>query len=356
VTLQLVAGGMVPLVHHYGNGSTSFSSLLIDASGEKVAFLVRVPKTGNIRTIRFRLNTTTTGQTLRAGIYTFDANGDPTTTAYGGMAVGTVAVANTDDNVEKVVTLATDAAATKGDYVAVVIEFDGTVGSLNIGYVALGTTFGLPCVSHLTAAWVRQLSSPVVALGYDDESYEPLFGCSPFTVGLGQTSYNAGTGTFDEHASKFTASVAGRIVGALVMMQVAAGADFEFLCYDGTTALATKAYDGDLFSNPANIRPVILEFDSPVTVAAGDVRRLAIRPTTANNVQVTEGTVGVAAAMAAAFGADFHASRRLNQGAWNDDLTTTVRFIFPIYDQFDDAAGGGGGLLTHPGMSGGMRG
>ena len=40
--------------------------------------------------------------------------------------------------------------------------------------------------------------------------------------------------------------------------------------------------------------------------------------------------------------------------AWTD-TTTTLPGVSLIVDQIDDGTGGGG-LLTHPGMSGGMRG
>ena len=104
MTLVSVIPGAMHAAPHLA-GPWAVGGMTLDASGEKAASIFRVPKTGNIRTLRFRLGTVTTGQTLKAGLYTVDTSGDPTTTAYGGMAVGTVAVADGDDNTEKVVTL-----------------------------------------------------------------------------------------------------------------------------------------------------------------------------------------------------------------------------------------------------------
>jgi hypothetical protein len=343
VTLVNYPSGLVPAaVFAHITFTGSLSALLMDAAGEKIAKVFRVPKTGNARTLRFRTGTVTTGETLKAGLYTVDASGLPTTTAYGGMVAGTVAVANNDDSVEKVVTLATDAAMTKGDLVALVIEWDSAVGALNLSYSAQ-PSIGFPYPALLTASWAKQLATPLFAVGYDDGTYPLILGANPYTGGITTVTFNSGTGTFDEHGILWTHPAAGRVMGILASMQIAAGADFEALMYDGTTAVATKAWDGDAFSNPSNMRAVMLPFDSPVEVAAGDVRRYALRPTTANSIQTMQGNVGVAGALEAALGLGNQSTRRLNQGAWDDALTSAVTHIVPIYDQIDNGAGGGGG-------------
>jgi hypothetical protein len=60
---------------------SSFVSRLIDATGEKYAAIIQIPKTGTISKIGFRTGTVTTSQTLRGGIETVDAaTGAPTGT------------------------------------------------------------------------------------------------------------------------------------------------------------------------------------------------------------------------------------------------------------------------------------
>lgn len=350
-------GPVVPLAHNVPgimNVSNFLNSLLIDAAGEKVSVVFRVPQTGSLRTIRFRLGTVTTGQTLRGGIYTVDASGLPTTTAYGGMAVGTVTVADTDDNVEKVITLVTDASATEGDVVALTIEFDATVGSLNInvgGGAGLDDTYAV----HLGA---KNANIPLAAIGYSDGTYPYIPGLNTFTGGVVGPSVNVNTAVADEYALLWSVPYKVRLRGMLVGMAVAAGADFEYINYNGTTAVTgmTGTRDGDALS-ATNHRLMALLWGTTEVLAPNTTRRLAIRPTTVNGLVLPRGTVGTLNAIVQACGySGWQTSRRLDQGAWDDTLTTELPWILPIYDQLSDDVGGGGGLLTHPGMSGGMRG
>lgn len=332
----------VPLAHNVpGIMQTTaiYTSLLIDASGEKAEFVFRVPRTGDIRTIRFRLGTTTTGQTLRAGIYTVDAAGLPTTTAYGGMAVGTVSVVNADDNVEKVITLATDASATEGDLVAVKIEFNSTAGNLNI-MAGSGTGMSDTYTVHNGA---KNATIPLVAIGYSDGTYPYIHGLATFTAGLSAPTYNSGTATADEYALLFSVPFKSRLRGMLVGMSIAAGADFEFINYDGTTAVPgmTGTRDGDAFASTGH-RLLALLWSTPEELAPNTQRRLSLRPTTANGLALGRGTVGTLAAIEQACGySGWQTSRRLDQGAWDDSLTTELPYILPIFDQLSDDAGGG---------------
>jgi hypothetical protein len=337
------------------DGASSNPASNIDASGEKVAFVLHVPKTGNIRKIGFGLGTVTTGQTLRAGLYTVDANGDPTTTAYGGMAAGTVAVADTDDTLPKLVTLATDAAAVRNDVVAVVIEFDSTAGNLAISAASAGAA-QFPHVSLLTASWAKSVTSlPLCVLEYDDGTVAQIPGVFPF-YRMSEETYNSGTATADEYGLKWTQRFPARLCGVVLALDATAAADYEVVLYDGTTAVQTVSRDGDIGSVVSGERRLTVLFDTPQALAVGDVRRITLKPTTTTNIGLVYGLLHAAAHQAAFLGADAHMTRRLNLGSWDDSLTDRVPTVYPLYDQLDDGAGGGGGgLLTHPGMAGGMR-
>lgn len=330
----------------YLSGSAFYdNSLVIDAAGEKGGMVFEIPKTGNINTIRVRLLTTTTGQQLTVGIYTVDASGNPTTTAYGGMVAGTVSVADTDDNLEKVVTLGTACAATEGDVVAVVVEFTSTAGNLQIargGMLAMGFPYTL---AYLAGAWGgRSANVPVVALGYDDGTYPHIYGVVPHTAGITSVAYNSGTVTFDEYGSLWTPDVPVRLKGLYIpAYAAAAGADAEWIAYDGTTALQTINVDGDFFRS-TGVGNVARRFPTPITINAGESRRLAVRPTTANSVTLNYFGVGTTAALEAAMGGSFVGTRRLNQGAWDEaspyvathPSSAWLTGIFPIFDMLDD--------------------
>jgi len=75
---------------------------------------------------------------------------------------------------------------------------------------------------------------------------------------------------------------------------VNAGADFEAVVYaaDGTTVLATLAYDGDVTVGTTTTM-YELELQSELTLAANTTYRATIRPTTANNVALRYFTLPV---------------------------------------------------------------
>lgn len=350
--LRDFAGGLSFAAPHMASGTAFFDSMLIDASGEQAAHIIEIPKSGVVEEIRIRIAAASNPQLLRVGLYTLDGSGNPTSTAYGGSVYGT---ATPSANSELVVTLGTPATVVARDRVAVVIEFDGTIGNVNIGRLQLITT-NFPYTALYTGSWTKSASSPIVSLGYDDGSYPPMFGGFPSVTAFASTSFNVNTGTFDEYGFVWTAPFAGRLRGIVGVITPAAGADFEVIRYTGTTADETLVRDGDI-NGSSGSRPFYANFATGLTFARGDTIRVALRPTTANGITINVLTVASAAILESFFGTDFTLCRRLNQGAWTDE-STMAPLLFPIFDQLDDAVGGGGGggLLTHPGMGGGMRG
>lgn len=322
----------------------AYNSMLVDAAGENVSVIFRAPKTGTITTLRFRLATTTTGQTLRGGIYTVDAAGLPTTTAFGGMTAGTVAVANADDNVEKVITLAVGAAVTEGDIVSARIDWNSTVGNLNIVSLVRG-------ISAYTAVYhngAKQPHAPVMAVGYSDGSYPHIPGFFPFTGGIATTGFQVGSSP-DEIALLFSVPFRSRLCGMAVNMNTVAGANFEFINYNGTSIVNVggtdmmKLFDGDLLLTNGL---ALLCWDVSEELPANTQRRIAVRPTTASSIGVNFGTVGTAAARDTyrGEGSDWAYSARTNQGAWDEAaFTTRIPMIIPIFDALDDGATAGGG-------------
>lgn len=356
MTLATLRAPMVALPLVGWEGSSSVSSNLLDALGEKFAMIVTVPKDGTIEGGYFNTGTVTTWQDLSVSLQTVDGNGEPTGTNYGGSAAATVTGANTDDNVWKEFVLATPATAVKGDRIAIVIEFASTVGNLNIRHK--GSNFGVqhPFTALYTGSWSKNMASPLLALRYDDDTYPPLLNvnCGAPTP----LTFNSGTGTADEYGIKFVADAPCRVVGALLNVRPsAAGADFEICVYlnGSTTASESVAYDGDETSNTVSERFLAHWFSGEYVLDVGDYLYITVRPTTSNNVTLLRAALPVSGAQGAMLGSGSLSVRRLDQGSWDETQDTFVPYIYVISDQFDDGAGGGGGLLTHPGMAGGMR-
>ena len=329
---------------------------LMDATAEKYGLVFRVPKTGTILKVGFCTGTVTVGDTLKAGLYTVDASGNPTATAYGGMVAQTQVVLLTEDDTAFTVTLSTGATATAGDEVALVVEFNSFVaGNLNIaGIVGSSSTANqYPYTLSYTASWAKTSYIPIGWFEYSDGSYAYLPGVYPVTA-ITSTAINTGSAA-DELALYFTVPFPTRLSGWGGEVGPQAGANFDVVLYDGTTSLGSQSYDGD--SKVSTVaRGWTQQLATPIALAAGTVYRLAIKPTTANNVSVPVLTLSsAAAANQLEGGTSLYYSTRVDAGAWTDD-TTKRPCLWLLLDQFSDGAGGAGGLLTHPGMSGGMRG
>lgn len=319
--------------------STAFTSFLLDASGEKFAVVFRVPKSGNISHVGFRTATVTTPQTLRVGIQTL-SSGDASGSAYGSMTAGTQAAPASNTWYE--VALGAAAAATAGDMVAAVIEFDSSVGNLNIAGCLSGSNGSLfPYPSLFTGSWARTSAPPILTVKYDDGTYG-IIGAWPVS-GISAANFNNAS-TPDEKALRFQLPFPARITGYEAMLSVASNAaDFDVVLYSGTTALATASHDADNVSGTGSTRRIWGFFNSPQDLAANTVYRLALKPTTANNITNVEFTFPSNASMASIFGGiEWYWSERTDAGSWSD--TTTKRpNIYPLFDKFDDGASGGGG-------------
>lgn len=316
--------------------SSTFQSQLIDASGEKAAGIFGVPKTGNIDRLLFLVRTVTTPQTLQIGLQTVDGTtGDPSGSPYGGMVAGIQAAPASNTQYE--VTLGTPAAAVRGDLVAAVIEYPGSVGSLNVGAVQANqptNSLGFPYGDLFTSAWAKNANVfPAIGVRYDDGSYYDANTC-PWSA-ITSYTHNSGTGTFDEYALNFTLPWGARLVGAWQYLGTTAGSNFEMTLYTGTTALLTQAVDGDLRS--ATPAYCAYPFAGTYDLVAGTPYRLSFRPTTANSIVTRTMVVNSAAYLnAMPFGTAFSMSKRLDLGAWTD-VATERPMIGLIIDALDVA-------------------
>jgi len=329
--------------------STAFSSLLIDASGEKAAFIVQIPKSGNITKVGFRTGTVTSAQTLRVSLQTVDTTtGDPSGSLYGSSTAGTQT--SPASNTNYLVTLGTQATATASDFVAVVIEFDSTAGNLNIAH-STNIPQNFPYVDLYTTSWAKTASIPVLSFEYDDGSYGTIRGVFP-PGSMANTTYNSGS-TPDEYALYFTIKGPCKVSGAVIYGgQSAAGSDFDLVLYDtdGTTSLATLSVDGDVRGSTSATNPFTVLFSTPATLTANGVYYLSLKPTTTNNCRLMRYTFASAASLETMpGGTDFYEATRTNAGSWT--TTNTIRpMIMPILSAIDDGTStGSGGSYTFVG-------
>lgn len=324
--------------------NVSYTSTLLDASGEKIGFILQIPTTGNITKVGFATGTVTTGDTMKVGIYTVDATtGDPTTTAYGGMVAGTVAIADTDDNVWKLATLGTQCSATAGDLVAVVIEFNSYVaGNLNITRNAVTTLGGnIPYTdSFVAAAWAKSGGWPNVTLEYGG-TYYSIPGVIPSSA-ISARAYNTGAAN-DEGGNLITLPFKCRAAGIWFYGGIVGGLTVKLYNTDGTTVMASTALDKDQQVATSNgLRQAL--FATPQTLSAGSAYRTTILAAGASSEVLYDFTVDTAAAMGAWPGGTSVIYTTQDAGGGWAQTDTRRALIGLLIDQLDDGAGGGGGI------------
>jgi hypothetical protein len=133
-------------------------------------------------------------------------------------------------------------------------------------------------------------------------------------------------------------------------------ADIDLVLYDsdGSTVLKSVSVDASLPPS-SSVRAMGHLFDTSVDLAANTYYRAVIKPTSGSSITFRYLSMSSATwRQQLPGGEEFEMTERTNGGAWTE--TNTKRpAISLIVEAFDDGAGGGG-LLRHPGMTGGCLG
>jgi hypothetical protein len=145
-----------------------------------------------------------------------------------------------------------------------------------------------------------------------------------------------------------------KIGGLWVRILPGATNSYDLVLYDsdGTTALKTVTIDSDQGRVTTSTTRVARFAD--VTLAANTAYRIAVKPG-GTNVTIYDCTVNSVAILDAfPGGQNFYLTSRTDAGAWTE--TTTRKPDMGVIITAVDNGASGGGLLVHPGMTGGFRG
>lgn len=341
--------GRPPWLFNVATTPVTLGGFTIDASGEKLAYVFQAPKAGNLRKVYLRIGAVATARDLKVSFQDLDASGDPdgTPDQYRVIPQASV-VSNTAVLTGIMSSDGTDngslRAVVPGSILAVVIEFDSTAGDLIL------TTFNsssavltaIPYLDHFTSSWAKNVSSPIVAIEYDDGTYAQVEGMYPFVGGLNSFTFNSGTLGADERGSRFLLPFPARVSGLWAWV------DYDNACdlvlYSGTTALATVAFPAAAVRQNAAAGLIRLFLATPIDLQANTEYRVAVKPG-ASNVVFRGGIVSAAALLGAYCGAEFYSTARLDLGAWSDDQTA-VNYCGPMVTHI----GAGGGSLVNGGL------
>lgn len=336
------------------------SNMPFNATNDKYGLTTMSRITDSITKLYVRVATVTTGCTIEGRIETVGADGLPSGTLWSTTTNGTVAIADTDDNLWKTITLTSSASLNTGDRFAIVVTYSS--GSTpNLNFLSTSTVFlggGLTSrllLSDAGAAYTNVGAAPIaweVIVEYSGGiAYVP--GCFPFDGSTTQTAFNSGSSP-DEWAMRFQVPVPMTVAGArLGMANVAAGADFTVSLWDasGTTdaaALAQKAIDGDNMLTTTADGVVEVIFPTAYQIAANTTYYLGVRADTANNIAVIANATpsGITGSHKATPGGDqlYKATRAWTAGtagAWTTDSNNIPAFSLLVSKLGDDAGGAG---------------
>jgi len=360
MTMQNIPGiGVyIPTPPYYSASGFSFTATLIDASTEKIAFIGRVEtKDRTAKSIRkvgylagtVSLNASSTITTsIQSVSTTTGPPAQPSGTVLGATNNGTVteAAATFSTNTwHQTGALGEDVSVSYGDLIAVVVEY-GTftaADALNLRHLSASSSVQHATTLLFTGSWASQTVNANIILEFSDGTFGTLAGALPMSA-IAAATYNSGTGSADEYALEFSAPFPIKVDGAMLSCYGSSGSsDFEIILYSGTTALETVAIDGNTLGTTSGTRPLHVVFSQAHSLSANTTYRIALRPTTANAVNLHIYDVASAGHLDAhSLGASCCLATRLDSGAWST-VSTRRPLIFVKASAFDDGAGGGGG-------------
>jgi hypothetical protein len=266
----------------------------------------------------------------------------------------TIVVADANDNASLVTGIlssdgtdnGTKRAVTRGDLLAVVIEFDSFVaGNLNI---ATRNTVNPPGSSgghytdHFTAAWAKNASSlPRLALEYSDGSYWPIPYTCPAVGGIAAETFNSGS-TPDERGLIFQVPFSCKASGIWALIDVDGDVDVVLYDSDGTSVLESVSLDANVrIAGSSGVFHAL--WDTDVTLVKDTSYRLAVKPTSVTNASMFVGEYTAAAVLdSLSGGSECHYTSRTDAGAWTEG--TTMRPLMGlILSALDDGVSTGSG-------------
>ena len=318
------------------NGTFAFNGFRLNAAGNKAAIIFRVVESGTIEKLHFRTVSYSSTGTVIGGIFTIDASGIYTTSAYGGMATGTVSVTG---NNKFSITLATPATAVAGDIVAVVFELQGT-GDFRITHNNQSFRFQFPYSVHNGSKQTGPTMN--VAIEYASATFKYIPGVYPCgssnTVAVSTATSPSAVG------NEFSVPYDATLYSVLVWASLAgSSSDFEVILYDQSGAtLVTEAFDASYAAATATLGTISLPLTTPYSLTANTTYRLMVVPTTTNQVSVQSLVAVHASALASTMvGSSF--SRVNKASSTFTPVTDEVASVYPVFSSTSAAAGGGGG-------------
>ena len=336
------------------------ASTALTASTHKHAVAGVVPKSGIITGIGFRFGAISVGATTTLTLSLQDTSlsaGPPAQPDGTQDQSATIANADITANTWRTITLGSNRTVTQDDQICVVWEYlnfnasDSVVLShwqLATGSNATPQETG---ASHYNGStWAVLQANPNIVLVYSDGTFATFMGCSP-AESLTSNTYNSGS-TPDERGNLWIAPCDMTIRGLCPYYQPSGNADLVIYDSAGTELRSTTVDANAVRSNGLRVYQGL--FSSDLDITGGSTYYITVRPAATNVIMYSIGVNAAGHLQSNVFGGDMYSATRTNAGAWTTD-TKSYHPIGVIVSKIG-STGSGGGLVIHPGMSGGMRG
>lgn len=353
------------------NGPFFNTPLLIDATGEKAAFIGRVwwpgatsGQTKNISRVGFRFGTVTKagGSALTVSLQDVSLTGSapsPDETQDQTVAIANGNASFASNTWIRTGTLSANRTVSFGERLGVVIEFDGSgrlsSDSVVISALAAGQrTSDCLCTLKTSGSWGEQSVIPNLILEFDDGTFGTLDGAYALSA-INNHSFKSDTGTSDEFAVVVNVPVPVTIDGLYCYVQPSTtAADYELILYSGTTAVATVTVDANTIA--AAYRQITVPI-APVDLSANTDYYVAVRPNQATATVATYSyDVNDANHLTVASGGiACQYATRLDQGSWAAKTATRRLLAGVRISRVHDGTGGGGSVFGSPVIKAGMN-
>lgn len=324
----------------------------IGASGDKHAYIIRVPKTGTLRS--FYITNASSDQLGAGSTVRFSFQGVSTTTGDPNGTISHYKNAAWNDvppgtlprwfSIEPMTSDGTAVGSllevTEGQLLACVIDWTVYTGSDLLGVRAWGAPSGdnwnqlcyMTNYSASGAAWTKSAHTPSFGLLYDDGTY----GYIPGWVGAQSVETNTfnNASTNDEIGLRFTVPAKCKMNGAMVRIDLDGPCDIVLYDSDGTTALATTSLIAG-----ARVATTGLWGWVPLveqTLSADTAYRLVVKPTSTTSVVIYGWVTAnqLALSLFQGNGQEWYQTKRADAAAtWTDD-STRQPLIYPIFSAF----------------------
>lgn len=321
------------LVPAIPSAATGQSGLTFSASGHKICYVFRAPKTGAVNNIGVRIHSVTNNPDngIRFSFQAIDpatgnCDGTPThfrdyTTALSAatyITTGLVTDDGTDTGAKRTLTV--------GELVGIQIEFISFVAG--DAFVINATTAVATSQSPVAgtfytsffngSAWAKHVHFPTLSLHYADGSIPPLVpNWVPWQSSLTRL-FQVNTVTLDEYGLRFTVPGPVTLGGAWLRLDL--DGDAEVLLYDeeDNLVVAAVSLDKDI-RGTTNAEHFVIRWEG-VELTPGSVYRLTVRPTTTTSITAYYYLLPSVNYQHAIEGSNssWYATHRVDAGEWTD--------------------------------------